>query len=402
MNFLYADFESRGTVDIKDVGLYNYVYHPQTDPLFLNYAIDNEGVRTWMICEGEPIPGELLEAISTPRIAIVAFNSAFERHFLRKLGYELAIDRFLLDPQVCGRYLSMPDTLEEQGRIMDLPEDMLKMKDGKKYIELFSVPHYNKKTKKHFWFDKSTHPVDWAHFVDYGKRDVIAERELLRREAALGAVPLPPLEQHIWVMDQKINDRGIPVDVQLVKKLYNIADRSKKDALKRQNEITGLENANSRDQLLPWLQERGYPLNTLRKESVGSVLKNPDCQLAPDARKVLEARQEAASISYMKLEAILRRVSPDGYLRGQFVYMGSSRCGRWAGTEVQLHNMARPGTIKNGKEKFDFEKLSVVREARALVHGENYDEIKARYGQPLLVVKNLIRTVFVAPGNEGQ
>jgi DNA polymerase len=104
-------------------------------------------------------------------------------------------------------------------------------------------------------------------------------------------------------------------------------------------------------------------------------------------------RAEAASTSYQKLGKILECVSPDGRLRGQFIFMGSSRCGRWSGNAVQLHNMARPSVVGG----HDFEDQKVVQDARAMIHAEDYDAIKAKFGSVLLVVKSLIRTVFVAP-----
>src|SRR5258708_2176670 len=110
-------------------------------------------------------------------------------------------------------------------------------------------------------------------------------------------------------------------------------------------------------------------------------------------------RAEAASTSYQKLGKILEAVSPDGRLRNQFIFMGSSRCGRWSGNAVQLHNMARPALV--GKTDtcpgYDFEDQKVVKEARAMIYAEDYDGIKVKYGSVLLVVKSLIRTVFVAP-----
>jgi DNA polymerase len=224
----------------------------------------------------------------------------------------------------------------------------------------------------------------------------VAEEEVSRRMEILGVLPLPPFERRVWEFDQRVNDRGMPVDREFVEKAYKLALRSKQEALDKQNAMTGLENANSTDQLKPWLKARGYPFNTLRKETVESVMIDPEAKLTPEAIAVLKARKEASSTSYQKLAAILRQLSPDNRLRGQFVYMGSARCGRWAGNAVQLQNMARPAVI-NGH---DFENMDVIREARELVCDEKYDEIKAKYGSVLLVIKSLIRTVFVAPKRE--
>jgi len=82
----------------------------------------------------------------------------------------------------------------------------------------------------------------------------------------------------------------------------------------------------------------------------------------------------------------MRQICDDDRLRGMFVFLGSSRCGRWSGSSVQIQNLARPDKV--------FEEMENVFLARELIRGEKYDEIKARFGSVLLVIKNLIRTVF--------
>lgn len=406
---LHTDFESRGTVSPEDVGGYNYIWHPQTEALFLNYAFGNGPVKTWHIYENSAsIPAELSDALTDPSIMLTAFNSSFERHTFARLGYLISASRFI-DPQVGGRYLSLPANLEAQCQILDVPTSMAKDARGDALIKLFCELHETKKKKgeesRQFYNDWNSHPKEWAEFIEYGRQDVIAERELLRRQRLLGALPLPPFEQRLWLFDQAVNDRGVPVDRVFVEKMYKLALRAKQEAKDAQNAITGLQNSNSRDQVLPWLKARGYPFSTLRKETVDSVLKDPEMKavLAPEAREVLTKRREASSTTYTKLPSILARISEDNRLRGMFQFMGSARCGRWSGSAVQLHNMARPGNVgkvvKDGVEiepGYDFEDPDVVNEARAMIYAEDYDGIKIKYKSVLLVVKNLIRTVFVA------
>ncbi|MGC1492999.1 MAG: hypothetical protein WA798_16645, partial [Candidatus Acidiferrum sp.] len=227
----------------------------------------------------------------------------------------------------------------------------------------------------------------------YGKQDVMAEGELLRRMRILRALPLPPFEQKLWLFDQTVNDRGMPVDVEFVKKMYTLALRAKAEAKEGFEKMTGVKNANSPTQIKKWAATQGYPYATLKKDTVTSVLKDPDIKLSELCREALKLRAEAASTSYQKLGKILACVSSDGRLRNQFVFMGSSRCGRWAGSAVQLHNFARPAVVGG----HDFEDQKVVQEARDMVYAEEYEKIKAKFGSVLLVIKSLIRTVFVAP-----
>lgn len=405
MKILEADFETFGVVELrglKSVGIYNYCSHPETRVLMLGYKLPNESVRRLWQPHLAGMPENLRLALLDPAVWILSYNSAFERYIFQfKCGIVIPASRFI-DPQVCSRYLSMPGKLEKDCHILDLPPELTKDARGEELIDLFCMPHVIKKKKdvpEHtVVYDWNSHPMEWEEFGKYCLQDLVAESELLRRQEILRAHPLPPFERRTWEFDQRVNDRGMPVDIDFVQKAYRLAVKAKQEALDAQNEITGLANANSRDQLLPWVKARGYPFNTLGKGTVDSVLKDPDVKLTDECRLVLKARREASSTSYQKLSAIMRQISPDGILRGQFIFMGSARCGRWAGNAVQLHNMARPVVL--GKTEtfpgYDFEDTAVVRDARQLIYREDYDAIKKKYGSVLLTIKNVIRTVFVA------
>ena len=426
---LHGDYESRSPVGPSDVGLHNYIYHLDTEPLFFWYNIGGAGYNCWRIWEDSAfltrdwknlsVPQDLDEAFHDPNVMFVAYNSSFERYMTDKLGWEIPVSR-MIDPQAGGRYLSLPASLEVQGEVLGLPPSLAKNKRGDELVKLFCQKVFVKATKKNpvareYYNDWNSHPKEWAEFLEYGKQDVVAEGELLRRMRLLRAMPLPPLEQKLWLFDQKVNDRGMPTDREFVRKMYALAVRAKKEAKENFEQITGVKNANSPAQIKAWAHPQGYPYPSLAKDIVTSALKDSNVKLSELCRTALKMRAEAASTSYQKLGKILETISPDGRLRGQFVYMGSSRCGRWSGNGFQMHNLARPGVITvcssckvMMKEKVcaacgaetkshDFEDQKVVREARAMIYQEDYDGIKAKYGTVLLVVKNLIRTVFVAP-----
>jgi DNA polymerase len=409
ISYLHLDFESRAVVPLKgkeSVGIYNYMNDARTEMLMLAWGFTGQPKQLWHIYRGDPMPEALQIALHNPKQPLTSFNTTFERYGLKyKLGIDTDIERWH-DTQASAQYLTLPNDLNEVTVILRLPWEQGKSQRGKALIELFSNPKIRRKKgqpNEIYFNDWNSHPKEWQEFCDYCVQDTVAEEEVGRREGLLGAFPLPPLERKIWLFDQKVNDRGMPVDLPFVQTMYKMALRSKKEALDAQNQLTGLENANSRDQLLPWVKERGYPYNTLRKETVDSALKDPALTIAPEARQALTARREATSTTYTKLAKIMQQISPDGMLRNQFVYMGSSRNGRWSSRGgVQLHNMARPGVIGKSQENpdgYDFELQSVVREAREMMARGDYEGIKAKYKSVLLVVKNLIRTVFTANVN---
>ena len=405
---LHLDFETRSTQELrgqKSVSVYNYCQHESTSWLMLGWAIDDRPVEVWF--PEEPMPDELQKAFNSDA-DILAFNSAFERLVLKhKVGIDLSASRFQ-DPQPSARYLSLPASLDDVSEILDLQIEMRKDKRGDKLIDIFSKPSKKKKKRgepvEYYFKDKTTNPDEWLEFVEYCKRDVIAEREIARRLKLLKVFPLPPKEREIWLLDQKINDRGICVDIDFVQKALKLATREKEEAIAANDKRTGLENSNSNKQLIEWCRTQGYSHTSLEKDVVKAQLEFNE-NITPLCREVLEARKSASSTTYKKLPTILRQVSSDGRLRGSFMFMGSPRCGRWSSGATQLHNMARPNDI--------FEDPVNIDSARQMIYQEDYDGLREKFGPMLmphkedkdytgtilLVVKYTIRTAFVAaPG----
>lgn len=389
MKLLHIDGETYSAVELTEVGLHNYMLHPSTILLMLAWAFGDEEVQIWFPHEG-PMPQRLKSGLGNPDQKITSFNSAFERYFLNHLlGYVIPASRFQ-DPQASARYLSLPASLEAVGEVLKLPREMTKDKAGETLMNIFSFPTVIKKTKKVegrvYRRDHLSDPDDWARYALYCKQDVIAEREIANRLSVLKVFPLPDSERRIWIFDQAVNDRGLPVNLRLVEKAYQLANREKQESLEEMNRLTGLENANSRDQILAWVRDRGYQANSMKKETVEAALKyDPLTELA---KQVLLLRKSASSTTYKKLSTITKIISPDHRLRNQFIYMGSSRCGRWSGNGFQFHNMARPSQA--------FEDLDTVDKARAMILAEDYDGIKREFKSVLLTVKNCIRTIFQA------
>lgn len=414
MKILIIDFETRSHVVIggsDGVGLYNYMTHPTTGVLMMGYRITTDKAilagqtterKIWLPHLG-PMPQEVEDAFNDEQCSILAFNSAFERYVLQYCLRRTIQPKRFLDPQVGSRYLAGPPDLDTLCMVLQIPAHLAKDKRGEALIKLFCEPVIPRKkcnlpSEPPYYNDWNSHPKEWIEFQEYCMRDVEAEEEAYRRLVILQALPMTPFERELWIFDQTVNDRGMPVDIEFVDKLYALATREKEQSLEEQNAITGLENANSRDQLLPWARARGYTYNTLNKAFVETGLKDPDMRLSEECRIVLTKRLAAGSTSYTKLAAIRRNVCKDGMIRNMFIYLGSSRCGRWAGSAVQPHNFPRPLPPKDMKGH-DFEDDDVITEARLYVYREDYQGIRDKYGSVLNLAKCLLRTVFIAPGS---
>ncbi len=388
---LHLDFETRSKFDLREVGLDRYATDPSTEAILLAWTFDDEPVEVWEILRF-PIPDRLLEGFRNPDSKFCAWNSSFERWIAKHcLGYETRIEQWT-DPKILARYASIPGSLEEAGKILNLPQEQRKNDDGNGengLIELFSLPSRMGGEETLFGIrptefrDWETNPQEWLRFIEYCRQDVIAERYILN---ALRAFKLPEREVRGWYLDQKINDAGMPVDLALVTNALKIAVKDKEEKLAEIATKTGLSNPNSNPQILAWLKQRGYPFESMGKPLVVRALTG-EGNLTAEAKEVLKLRQLAAKTSYTKYENILNRVGTDGRLRDQFAYLGSARAGRWASLGINLQNLPRPD--KNVSKRIDL--------AVELLQSGNFDELAASFTDLMAVATSCIRASFCAP-----
>ena len=357
---LHVDYESRSPLALEDVGVDAYFSHPKTKIILMAYAFDDGPVLVWEPDKG-PFPQEAKDAFVNPDVMKCAWNVSFERTGTeKKLGIFVPFEQWE-DPSVGARYLSMPGKLDSVGEIMGMPPHLRKLEAvGAPLRHLFGEPRPIKKKKEasdinslfdvspiagreveYMFADAVSHPKEWEQFVEYCRQDVVAERAIGR---IVDKFPLTGNETKMWHLDQKINYVGIMADKAFATNCFELAARDKKyygDLLK---EITHLENPNSNPQMMRWVQARGYPFNSLRKEPVNAALTDPEVRLTEECRDVLGKLKYSKKTSYTKLEAITLALGPDMRLRDQFLFLGSPRAGRWAGRKVEcgIHIQAAP------------------------------------------------------------
>jgi hypothetical protein len=390
LTICYVDFETKCILDLKTCGLDRY--SKKAEVLMLGWAFDEDDVQIWEPRFG-PLPKEIMAAIKSD-CTLVAWNSGFERSiFKHVLGIDIPIDRWL-DPSVYARTLSLPGSLQSTSDILGLG-DQGKDEDGKRLIKLFCEPASmgGELTlfgiTEPYFREPEKHLEDWEKFKEYCRQDVRAERKILKDLEQF--VP-PEIERRVWCLDQRINETGVPVNREFVKKALTLAERSKEELQTALKEKTQLENPNSRDQMLEWCRSQRYPFQSLEKASVNYALSGKN--ITDLCREVLLLRKEAAKTSYMKLSAILNRLGDDNYLRDQFKYLGAARTGRWSGGGggrekggVQFQNMPRPTKeVEKNLEK-------TIAQIEAL----DYEDIKAAHPSVITAVTSCIRSAFQSP-----
>lgn len=387
MKTLSLDLETYSSVDLGKSSVYRYVESPDFDILLLGFSADGSPVQVVDLAQGEQIPPEVIDALTDDTVSKWAFNASFERvclsEWLRRHGYPLRNDYYsvpddpcmgYLDPagwhctMIWAAYLGLPLSLKDAGSALGL--DKQKLTEGKDLIKYFCVP--GKDGQRHLPADA---PDKWATFKAYNLRDVETEMSIQER---LRKYPVPDAVWDQYHLDQQINDRGIAVDMTLVRSAIAIDERSHEELTVKLQELTMLENPNSVQQMKDWLAENGLETETLGKKQVAELLKT-----APEPlQSVLVLRQQLAKSSVKKYQAMETTVCADGRVRGCFQFYGA-RTGRWAGRNIQLQNLPQ-------------NKMPDLEQARAIVRAGDYDAVRMLYDSTPDVLSQLIRTAFVA------
>lgn len=399
---LFSDTETFSSNDLKKCGLYKYWDADDARIILLAYAFDNDPVTVIDILQGEEVPQEFIDALLDPKVMKRAFNAAFERQaYLTHFGIYCDPEQWRCT-MVLGTSLGLPASLLMQCRVLNMP--LQKLGDiGKDGIKTFCVP-IRKPLKKHGYRTRNMphhFHAKWEGFKLYNKRDVEAERELYCRLAKYDQPCLWPA----WALDQRINDRGVMIDMELVENAIVMNDQIKAELTTEARRITGLSNPNSVQQLIDWLnnaeeeedKERALlaaegnedvdveaRITDLRKKTVIELLGTVK---SPVSLRVLQLRQLMAKSSVTKYRAMKRAVCRDGRIRGLLQFYGAARTGRWAGRLVQVQNLPQ-------------NHLPDLELCRSLVKSGDINTLKILFGEGILqVLSELIRTAFIpAPG----
>lgn len=390
MKTLSLDLETYSSVDLGKSSVYRYAESPDFDILLLGYCADGGEVQVVDLAQGEPIPTEVIDALTDECVCKWAFNAQFERvclsRWLRRNGYPLRNERYAAPDDPCmaylnpagwhctmvwSAYLGLPLSLKDVGAALGL--DKQKLTEGKELIRYFCVPGKDATRRM-----PASAPEKWATFRGYNLRDVETEMAIQER---LRKYPVPEEVWSQYHLDQQINDRGIGVDRTLVRGAIGIDKRSREELTARLQELTMLDNPNSVQQMKDWLAANGLQTDTLGKKQVAELLKT-----APEPLKsVLVLRQQLAKSSVKKYQAMENAVCADGRVRGCFQFYGA-RTGRWAGRNIQLQNLPQ-------------NRMPDLEQARSLVRAGDYDSVRLLYDSTPDVLSQLIRTALIpSPG----
>ncbi|WP_238858953.1 DNA polymerase [Clostridium sp. YIM B02569] len=382
MDILSIDVETYCDLDIKDVGAYKYCEHPSFEILLFAYAFNDETVEIVDFKNRENIPFRVIDALDDPNVIKSAFNANFERN---------AISNFFMQTwcppeewqcsMIKALTMGLPGSLDMVGKALHFAEDKQKMKEGKDLIKYFCKPCKPTKTNGQRTRNLPEHAPDkWETFKLYCKQDVEVERDIRNK---LSKYKTLDKEQQLWELDQHINDRGVGVDIELIKKAIKCDEQYQERLISEARELTGLSNPNSPAQLKEWISKRiGYAVGSINKDIMPTLIQDAETQGKDEVKRILELRQLMGKTSIKKYQTMQVARCKDGRVRGLLQFYGANRTGRWAGRLVQVQNLPQ-------------NHLPDLDDARKLLINGDFEQIEFLYDSVSDTLSQLIRTAFI-------
>ncbi|QBY43744.1 hypothetical protein ArsFIN_23130 [Arsenophonus nasoniae] len=324
-NLLFCDLETYSDIPIN-CGTHRYAENAEI--LLFAYAYNHEPVKVWDVTEDKTMPKDLKAYLDDPEILTVWHNGGmFDTVILSKvLNIDLPLSR-VHDTLVQALAHCLPGALGSLCDIFNVNSDKAKDKEGKALIQLFCKPR--PKNSKIQRATVLTHFEEWQRFKQYAGSDILAMREIYQH---LPRWNMSVDETQLWQLDQKINRRGMGMDVELAKSALTAVENEQKrlSAVTRQLTDNTVQSATQRDALLQHIASAfGITLPDMQASTLQRRVNDPDIPRA--LRELLSVRLQSCTTSTSKYKALLKSVSVDGRLRGTKQFCGASRTGRWAG-----------------------------------------------------------------------
>lgn len=377
MTALHLDLETRSACELKDHGLHNYATHPSTDVHCAGWAVNDEATGLWT---PDTSFSDLRHAINEAEV-VYAHNASFEiamnhNALAKRHGWpSIPVEKWRCTMAMCYA-MSLPGALEKAAAALGVAQQ--KDMAGSRVMMQLAKP----KADGSFWTPEES-PEKFQKLYDYCRQDVEVERAIYNR-----LMELSDEEQKLWVLDYKINQRGIQIDLPSVNAAIKLVEAEKARLDREMLKVTGgvVGKCTEVQLLIKWVRTQGVTIDGVAKADVLDAL-NGD--LPGVVRQALNLRKEAAKSSTAKLIAMRDRASADGRVRGTMQYHGA-HTGRWAHRGIQPGNYPRTRRGIKSKNVED-----IIRN----LHDRDY--IDMMYGPVLDAMADSLRGMMTAaPGKE--
>lgn len=388
LHYMNVDIETYSSVDITKAGAYAYAESPDFEILLIAYKLDDGSVKVIDQTGATETDGDFEEFwnhLASVDVIKTAYNANFERTCLASYFKREMPPEEWRCTAVHAATLGLPGNLAGVGAALGLPEDKQKDKIGKSLISYFCKPCRPTNANGGRTRNLPEHdPEKWAQFIEYNRQDVVTESAI--REM-LAKYPVPESEQELWSLDQRMNDRGVLLDMNIVEKIIRYDAVYHERLMNEARSLTSLDNPNSLAQLKTWyLKEYNLQVSSITKDTIPEIigrLEEMSCIMDTERGiRMLEIRQELGKTSTKKYAAMTEAVCSDSRLRGILQFYGANRTGRWAGRIVQVHNLPQ-------------NKIPDLGLARELVKEERFEDLELLFGGAPFIFSQLIRTAFI-------
>ena len=388
LRWVVIDFETSSSTDLKKSGAWRYSECPTTEILCAAYEVQGEAINVW---RPGGVATEYLKLLAAdPDVTFIAHNASFEKAIWRNImvpdyGFPDIPNTRWHDTMAVAAMRVIPQELEHCVQVLGLGEQ--KDTDGSRLTRSLSKP------RKDGSYDRS--PATLTRVEEYCAQDIRTEVALHKR---LGW--LPPGERSVWLLDQRINERGVRLDLEFIRAAQKIVDEASAPLLQEFKQLTGI-NVTQGEKFKSWLAANGTVCSSLAKEHVAALLggdidgteleDDPGAyhyDLSDPVRRALSIRQLIGSASVKKLARMETCVCADGRARGLLQYHGAGP-GRWAGRLLQPQNFPR-GTLKE-----DGEATPVETVVDAIMSGD-HETVDLLLGPPVEAVVSALRHSIIS------
>jgi DNA polymerase len=368
------DFETRSAVDLRKTGVYKYASDPSTDIWCMAYKAPwSDDVLVWQ-------PGDEVDTHLEDWILAGGLLSAWNANFERVIWNEIMVGRYQWPRTAIKQWrctmaqasaMGLPRALGQAAAVLGVEEQ--KDKTGAALMLRMARPRKVNADGSYTWWNTKD-KIDTL--VAYCRQDVRTELSVAETLNAM-----PDAERRLYQLDQRINDRGVKVDIDLIDRVSKLANSASENIDAEMKRLTNgqVKAATNAMDLTAWL--RGYELkvNSVDKQTVTRMLAMDG--LHPIIKQVLKLRQDGAKSSTAKYDAMVNAANADDRMRGLLMYHGAAT-GRWSGRLVQPQNFPRP-------QKKQDELDEIIAKLKA-------DQDVSEHGAGTVLASDLLRSMLIA------
>jgi len=381
------DFETRSESNIFDDGACVYAQHPSTEILMVSFSINKKKVYNWNPFTSKQKAPHILLAMVKIGYMVRAFNSEFEYWIWNEVGTrqfgwpELPIEQFY-DVMAMSCAMAFPASLEKSGEATKAL--VQKDKGGAALINFFSKP--SRKKGEHFK-DPLDYPDKFREFIDYCDDDVASQIAIANKTKLLS-----PFEHEVFLLTEKMNVRGIPIDIEMVEGALEMVGMYQKHANKKALKLIGkdceFESLTQTGKVKEWLNDNGCKIPNMQKDVIAEWLSDDKKKMSKKARTILKLRQQSSMTSTAKYKKMFAQYAKDGCVHG-FLKYHIARTGRWGGRGIQIQNFAKPP--QSLPKKIDWGEVA------ELIKDRDIETIEWLYDDVMSVLSGALRAAIKAP-----